>query len=49
MHDKAAAIGLLNRLKYTIKDEEDKKFDAMTFDMRQLELLLKYYRNDYGH
>ena len=47
MNDKASAIGLLNRLRNTLEDEEDKRFDHMTFDMRQLELLNKYYRNDY--
>lgn len=48
LHDKSAATGLLNRLKNMLDDEKDKKFDSMIFDMEQLELLLKYYRSDYG-
>ena len=47
MHDKASAVGLLNRLRTTLEDEEDQKFDHMIFNMRQLKLLNKYYKNDY--
>ena len=47
MHDKASAIGLLNRLLSTLDDEKDKEFDHMIFDMRHLHLLDKYYRDDY--
>ena len=47
MHDKASALGFLNRLLNTLDDENDKKFDHMTFNMRQLKLLNKYYRDDY--
>ena len=47
MNDKASAIGLLNRLRNTLQDEEDTKFDHMIFNMQQLHLLNKYYRNDY--
>ncbi len=47
MNDKSSAIGLLNRLRNTLEDEKDKKFDHMIFNMRQLHLLNKYYRSDY--
>ena len=47
MHDKSSATGLLGRLRTLLKDEKEKEFDYMTFDMRQLDLLNKYYRDDY--
>lgn len=47
MHDKASAKGLFNRLLSTLSDDNDKKFDHMIFDMQQLSLLDKYYRDDY--
>lgn len=47
MHDKASAKGLFGRLLNTLEDEKDKQFDHMIFDMRQLDLLNKYYRDDY--
>ncbi len=47
MNDKSSALGLLNRLRNTLEDEKDKKFDSMTFNMGQLNLLNKYYRNNY--
>ena len=47
MHDKASAKGLFNRLLSTLSDDNDKKFDHMIFDMQQLALLDKYYRDDY--
>ncbi|QOP40342.1 PelD GGDEF domain-containing protein [Sulfurimonas marina] len=48
LHDKAAAQGLLKRLQSTLEDEKDKDFEYMSFDMTQLPLLSKYYREDYG-
>lgn len=48
LHDKAAAQGLLKRLDYVLEEEKDKVFDTMTFDMDKLDLLSKYYREDYG-
>ena len=47
LHDKAAAIGLLNRLKGMLQEQKDKEFDYMTFSMDKLPLLSKYYREDY--
>ena len=47
LHDKAAALGYLNRLINFLDDEKDKKFDYMTFDMSQTQLLNKYLREDY--
>ena len=49
MNDKGSALGLLNRLLNTLEDENDKKFDYMTFNMQQLALLNKYYRDDYDN
>jgi hypothetical protein len=48
LHDKAAALGYLNRLIESIKEEKDKNFTYMTFDMSQTKLLNKYYREDYA-
>ena len=48
LHDKAAALGYLNRLLNFLDEEKDKKFDFMTFDMSQTKLLNKYLREDYG-
>lgn len=48
LHDSAAAIGLLKRLQFILKEEKDQEFDYMTFDMNKLDLLSKYYREDYG-
>jgi len=48
LHDKAAALGYLNRLLLFLDEEKDKKFDYMTFDMSQTKLLNKYLREDYG-
>lgn len=48
LHDQAAALGFLKRLQYTLEEEHDRNFDYMTFDMNNLSLLSKYYREDYG-
>ncbi|MDF1883902.1 hypothetical protein JHD49_08135 [Sulfurimonas sp. SAG-AH-194-C21] len=47
LHDKAAALGYLNRLLFTLEEEKDKKFNYMTFDLSRTELLNKYYAEDY--
>ena len=47
LHDKAAALGYLNRLLGALEEEKDKKFNYMTFDLKKRELLNKYYREDY--
>jgi len=47
MNDKASAAGLFRRLLNTLEDEKDKEFDHMVFDMQELDLLDKYYRDDY--
>ncbi len=47
LHDKAAALGYLNRLLGTLEDK-DKEFDYMTFNFSQTDLLNKYLREDYG-
>ncbi len=47
MYDKTAAVGLANRLLSILKDKNDQKFDYMTFNIGQLELLEKYYKNNY--
>ncbi len=49
LHDKAAALGYLNRLIGSIDEEKDKKFNYMTFNMSQTDLLNKYYREDYDN
>jgi len=46
LHDRAAALGYLNRLLVNIDEEKDKKFHYMTFDLSQTELLNKYLRED---
>ena len=48
LHDKAAALGYLNRLLKGIDEEKDKAFDYMTFNLSQTDLLNKYLREDYG-
>lgn len=48
LHDKAAALGYLNRLLFTLKEEKDKKFNYMTFDLSKTELLNKYFEEDYN-
>ncbi|MDF1877475.1 hypothetical protein JHD47_06560 [Sulfurimonas sp. SAG-AH-194-L11] len=48
LHDKAAALGYLNRLLHTLEEEKDKKFNYMTFDLSKTELLNKYYTEDYN-
>jgi len=48
LHDKASALGYLNRLILSIDEEKDKRFDHMTFNMEETNLLNKYYREDYG-
>ncbi|MDK9692622.1 MAG: PelD GGDEF domain-containing protein [Sulfurimonas sp.] len=48
LHDKAAALGYLNRLLGALREEKDKNFDYMTFDFSQIGLLNKYLREDYG-
>lgn len=48
LHEKAAALGYLNRLLNSLDEEKDKKFNYMTFDFSQTRLLNKYLREDYG-
>jgi len=48
LHDKAVAIGYLNRLLFTLEEEKDKKFNYMTFDFSKIGLLKKYYAEDYN-
>ncbi|MEA2091804.1 MAG: PelD GGDEF domain-containing protein, partial [Campylobacterota bacterium] len=48
LHDKAAALGYLNRLLNSLNEEKDKEFNYMTFNLSQTELLNKYLREDYG-
>lgn len=48
LHDKAAALGYLNRLLSFLDEEKDKKLNYMTFSLSQTELLNKYLREDYG-
>lgn len=47
LHDKAAALGYLNRLLASLDEERDKEFNYMTFNLSQINLLNKYYREDY--
>jgi len=49
LHDKAAAMGFLNRLLSTLKEKKDKNFDYMSFDFSKTELLNKYIAEDYSH
>ena len=48
LHDKAAALGYLNRLMSSFDEAKDKNFNYMTFTMAQTNLLNKYLREDYG-
>jgi len=48
LHDKAAALGYLNRLLFSLEEEKDKKFNYMTFDFSKTGLLNKYYAEDYN-
>jgi polysaccharide biosynthesis protein PelD len=48
LHDKAAAAGFLKRVRTILTEEKDRKFEYMFFDMDNLSLLSKYYREDYG-
>jgi len=47
LHDKAAALGYLNRLLVTLDEAKDREFNYMTFDLSKTKLLNKYYREDY--
>jgi hypothetical protein len=47
LHDKAAALGYLNRLLNSLDEDKDKNFNHMTFDMSQIDLLNRYLREDY--
>jgi len=49
LHDKAAALGFINRLLNTLDEEKDKEFHYMTFDLSKTELLNKYLREDYDN
>lgn len=48
LHDKAAALGYLNRLLFTLEEEKDKNLNYMTFDLSNTKLLIKYYTEDYN-
>jgi len=47
LNDKSVVIGFLNRLLYNIKNEKDKVFEYMTFDIKRNDLVLKYITDDY--
>jgi hypothetical protein len=47
LHDKAAALGYMNRLLNSLDEEKDKNFHYMTFDLSKTKLLNKYLREDY--
>ncbi len=47
LHDNAAALGYLNRLRGALREERDREFEFMTFDFSKIKLLNKYYREDY--
>ncbi len=49
LHDKAAAAGFLKRVQNNLTQEKDQNFEHMSFDMNDLPLLSKYYREDYGN
>jgi len=48
LNDAPVAMGFLNRLLYNIKNENDKVFEHMTFDIRQNDLVLQYITDDYN-
>ena len=48
LHDKAAALGYLKRLHASLTEEKDRDFNYMTFDLSQVDLMNKYYREDYA-
>jgi hypothetical protein len=48
LHDKAAALGYLNRLLNFLDEEKDREFNYMTFNLSQTELLNKYLIEDYS-
>jgi len=48
LHDKAAALGYLNRLINFLDEEKDREFNYMTFNLSDTELLNKYLSEDYS-
>jgi len=48
LHDKATALGYLNRLLHNIDEERDKNFHSMTFTLSQTKLFNNYLREDVG-
>jgi hypothetical protein len=48
LHDKAAALGYVNRLMNVLDEPKDKKFNYMTFNLSETDLLNKYLSEDYS-
>lgn len=48
LNDESAALGYVNRLLNSLKEEKDKQFDYMAFNMKQTRLLNKYLEEDYN-
>lgn len=48
LSDNASAVGFLNRLKHNLNNEKDKKFETMHFQIKELDLLNQYIRDDYN-
>ena len=47
LNEQAVALGFLNRLLYNLKNEKDKDFEYMTFNITQEDLLYQYVTDDY--
>ncbi|QOP44917.1 PelD GGDEF domain-containing protein [Sulfurimonas paralvinellae] len=47
LNDQAVALGFLNRLLYNLKHEKDKKFEYMTFSIKEEKLIYQYITDDY--
>jgi len=48
LHDKSSAVGYVNRLQEVLDDERDKKFEHMSFNMKESRVLNKYLKEDYS-
>ena len=47
LNEQAVALGFLNRLLYNLKNDKDKNFEYMTFNITQEDLLYQYITDNY--
>lgn len=48
LNDNSSAYGFLNRLRHNLHYEQDKKFETMHFQIKELDLLNQYIRDKYN-